>query len=92
MRETNAYAYKSYGQSLLWVASYFAVAVGLSLIIELIIVDFIHGNSHRTQENAVFMMVFFTPLFGCNYFHRRVTGFHFVSSCRPSQGNLEALL
>lgn len=64
MRETNAYAYKSYGQSLLWVASYFAVAVGLSLIIELVIVDFIHGNSHRTQENAVFMMVFFSPLFG----------------------------
>ena len=54
----------SYVQSLLWVATLFAVIFGVTNIVELLFIDFIHGNTHRTQANALQMMLLFTPLFG----------------------------
>ncbi len=33
-------------------------------VVELLFVDFVHGNPHRTQENALFMMKAYTPVFG----------------------------
>jgi heme/copper-type cytochrome/quinol oxidase subunit 4 len=53
----------SYAQSLVWVALFMALACGVMNIVELVFVDFIHGNPNRTQENAKEMMVLFTPLF-----------------------------
>jgi hypothetical protein len=54
----------SYVQSLLWIALFFAVAIGAMNVVQLVILDFIHGNPHRSQSNALFMMTVFTPLFG----------------------------
>ncbi|MBU6456611.1 MAG: hypothetical protein KGQ48_03610 [Bradyrhizobium sp.] len=54
----------SYLQSLLWTALFFAVAIGVSIVVELAIVDFIHGNPHRPQSNAIFMMITFPPVMG----------------------------
>jgi hypothetical protein len=54
----------SYAQSFLWVALYMAVIYGITNIAELVFIDFIHGNPHRTQENAISMMIFYTPIFG----------------------------
>ena len=54
----------SYARSLLWLAFFIAVICGVTNIVELLIVDFIHGNPHRTQANAMLMMVLFTPIFG----------------------------
>jgi hypothetical protein len=54
----------SYLRSLLWITLFMAVTVGVTNIVELIFVDFIHGNPHRTKENVIFMMFVFTPLFG----------------------------
>jgi hypothetical protein len=54
----------SYAQSLLWVALTIAVMLGVSTVVELVIVDFIHGNPHRPQSNALAMMAEFPPLFG----------------------------
>jgi hypothetical protein len=31
---------------------------------ELVFVDFVHGNPHRTQENAIEMMLLFAPIAG----------------------------
>jgi hypothetical protein len=44
--------YRSYARSLLWVALLAAVAIGVAVIVELVFVDFVHGNPHRTQANA----------------------------------------
>jgi len=55
---------KSYGRSLLWLALFTAIAVGVMNLVELTLIDFVHGNPHRPQSNALFMMVVFTPLFG----------------------------
>ncbi len=54
----------SYGRSLLWLALFVAVAVGVLDIVELTLLDFVHGNPHRPQANAVFMMAVYTPIFG----------------------------
>lgn len=54
----------AYTQSLVWVASAMAVAVCTTNITELIFVDFIHGDHHRSQENALDMMALFTPILG----------------------------
>lgn len=56
--------YSSYARSLLWVALAMAVAVGLSMIVEVIFVDFVHGNPHRPQSNAIVMMLYMPPLLG----------------------------
>jgi hypothetical protein len=52
----------SYVQSLLWSALFVAITVGASSIVELMFVDFVHGNPNRSQGNAIFMMVVETPL------------------------------
>ena len=54
----------SYTQSLLWIVLFIAIIFGVANIVELLFVDFIHGNPHRSQENALFMMTHFTPTFG----------------------------
>jgi hypothetical protein len=54
----------SYAHSLLWVTLFMVVTVGVTNIVDLIFVDFIHGNPHRTQGNAIFMMAVYTPIFG----------------------------
>jgi hypothetical protein len=41
-----------------------ALACGVMEISELWFIDFVHGNPHRTQENAKEMMVVNTPIFG----------------------------
>jgi hypothetical protein len=54
----------SYLQSLLWLALFLALMRAETNIVELLLIDFVHGNPHRTQENAIFMMKMNTPLFG----------------------------
>jgi len=54
----------SYAQSLLWLALFMALISAETNIVELLFIDFVHGNPHRTQENALFMMKASTPLFG----------------------------
>jgi hypothetical protein len=54
----------SYGGSLLWVALFIAIAIGVMNVAELTLIDFVHGNPHRPQSNALFMMAVFTPIFG----------------------------
>lgn len=56
--------YAMYARSLAWLTLLAAVGVGVSQIVELVLIDFVHGNPHRTQENAVEMMIIFAPLFG----------------------------
>jgi hypothetical protein len=55
--------YRSYARSLLWVALLAAVAIGVAVIVELVFVDFVHGNPHRTQANAT-VMILFAPIVG----------------------------
>src|ERR1700753_2910611 len=54
----------SYLQSLLWTALFMALMNGETNMVELLFVDFIRGNPHRTQANAIFMMTVYTPTFG----------------------------
>jgi hypothetical protein len=54
----------SYFRSLAWLAILAAVGIGVSNVAGLWLIDFVHGNPHRTRENAVEMMIWFTPLFG----------------------------
>jgi hypothetical protein len=56
--------YISYAKSLLWVALLMAIFAGVALIVELIFVDFIHGNPHRPKANALQMMLYFPPILG----------------------------
>jgi hypothetical protein len=51
-------------QSLLWLALFAAITLGVRNLVELTLIDFVHGNPHRPQSNAVFMMVVFTPILG----------------------------
>ena len=53
----------SYTQSLLWIALLIAIIFGVANIVELLFIDFIHGNPHRSQANALFMMKAQTPIF-----------------------------
>jgi hypothetical protein len=46
----------SYLQSLLWVALFMALMSAETHIVELLFIDFVHGNPHRTRENAISMM------------------------------------
>jgi hypothetical protein len=54
----------SYIQSLLWIALFMAVLSAETNIVELLFVDFVHGNPHRTLENALFMIEAYAPVFG----------------------------
>jgi hypothetical protein len=57
-------AFAVYAQSLLWVGFFVAVTVGVMNIVQLTLIDFIHGNPHRPQANAMFMMAVYTPIYG----------------------------
>ena len=46
----------SYAQSLLWIAAFIALFASSLSIANLIQVDFIHENPHRTRSDALFMM------------------------------------
>jgi hypothetical protein len=46
----------SYAHSLLWVALFTALTVGVMDIATLVFLDIIHGNPHRTREYVIFMM------------------------------------
>jgi hypothetical protein len=52
----------SYSQSLLWIALLMAVVVCVAIIVELVFVDFIHGNPHRTKANALLRMLYTPPI------------------------------
>ena len=54
----------TYAKSLAWLAILAAVIAGIQNIVGLVFIDFIHGNPHRTQGNAIFMMIVYTPLLG----------------------------
>ena len=54
----------SYLQSLLWLALFMALAAAETNIVQLMLLDFVHGNPHRTLENALFMMEAYAPPFG----------------------------
>jgi hypothetical protein len=56
--------YVSYCQSLLWVALVIACSVGIALVVMTVMVDFIHGNPHRTKAHAALLMLVFPPLLG----------------------------
>src|SRR5215470_4542550 len=56
--------YVAHAQSLVWVALLIATLVGVSIAIELVLIDLIHGNPHRTKANAVLMMVLYPPIIG----------------------------
>lgn len=53
----------SYMVSLLWVAFLVALMHAETHIVELLFTDFVRGNPHRTQENAISMMKTNTPVF-----------------------------
>ena len=54
----------SYAQSLCWVAILIALTIVVLFTVELVFVDLVHGNPHRTRENVISMMIVQTPLFG----------------------------
>jgi hypothetical protein len=54
---------KAYAESLLWVVLLIVIVVNVSIFVELVFVDFIHGNPHRTKENVFVMMALFPPIF-----------------------------
>ena len=56
--------YKSYLQSLLWLALSAALAAFVANVTHLIIVDSIHGNPNRPISNAITMILLFTFVFG----------------------------
>jgi hypothetical protein len=51
-------------KGLTWVAVFMAISVGVMNITQLLFIDFIHGNPHRSQNNSIFMMAVYTPIFG----------------------------
>ena len=53
----------SYVKSLLLIALAASIFLGISIIVETFFLDFVHGNPHRTQGNAIFMMFVYPPLF-----------------------------
>jgi hypothetical protein len=56
--------YVAYAQSLVWLTLFIALVFGISILVELVFVDFIQGNPHRTKANAVQMMVLYPPIMG----------------------------
>jgi hypothetical protein len=48
--------YISYARSLIWIGIALGICLSVSLIVNLVIVDFIRGNPNRTQGNALLMM------------------------------------
>lgn len=50
-------------QSFLWITLLIVIIQSLKFNVEILFVDFIHGNPHRPQSNALFMMGTYTPIF-----------------------------
>lgn len=48
-------------ESLFWIAVLVAVALSISIVVSLILIDFVHGNPNRPKGNAGVMMIF-SPL------------------------------
>ncbi|MDR3566325.1 MAG: hypothetical protein P4N59_33490 [Negativicutes bacterium] len=44
-------------ESLFWIAVLVAVALSISLVVSLILIDFVHGNPNRTKGNAGMMIL-----------------------------------
>jgi hypothetical protein len=53
----------SYMQSFLWITLLIVIIQAVRFNVEIVFVDFIHGNPHRPQSNALFMMEIYTPIF-----------------------------
>ncbi|ODP32708.1 hypothetical protein [Pandoraea sp. ISTKB] len=51
-------------KSLLWIAIFSALMAAISIVVSLILIDFIHGNPNRSKSNAGLMMVLFPFLIG----------------------------
>jgi hypothetical protein len=56
--------YVSYAKSFFWAAPLIAISLGFSIVVLVVFVDFIHGNPHRTKENALLIMALFPPIVG----------------------------
>jgi hypothetical protein len=56
--------YAMYARSLAWLTVAATVIGGVSNVMSMVLIDFVHGNPHRTQENALEMIITFTPLLG----------------------------
>lgn len=56
--------YTAYARSLIWVALLIAVVIGVSTVVELIFVDFVHGNPDGTKANTLLMVALFAPMLG----------------------------
>ena len=57
----------SFLRSLIWVAFLTALTVWVSFAVSVVFIDFVHGNPHRTQSNAIASMLVVAPfvaLFG----------------------------
>src|SRR5262245_22860247 len=63
VRMLNNPAFVAYARSLIWVGLLIAISLSVLNIVALVLFDFIHGNPHRTHENALTMMVVFPPFF-----------------------------
>ena len=54
--------YVVYTRSLLWITLFIGIFAGVTVIFELVFVDFVRGNPHRTKTHALFLMAFFPPI------------------------------
>lgn len=59
---TNGAIFTCYARSFFWVLLFSAIAISVALDIELVFFDLVHGNSHRTFANVVFMMISYPPV------------------------------
>ncbi|MBN3722588.1 hypothetical protein [Burkholderia sp. Ac-20379] len=50
-------------RSLLWIILFAALVASTSNIFSLILIDFVHGNPNRSQNNAISMMMVDSPIF-----------------------------
>jgi hypothetical protein len=53
-----------FGESLLWIAVFVALALSIAIWVSLVLIDFVHGNPNRSKGNAVMMMALIPVLIG----------------------------
>ncbi len=53
--------FASYLKSLVWIATFVAIAAFFQMCADVLCVDFLHVNPHRTQSNAGLIPLLFTP-------------------------------
>lgn len=56
--------YAAYARSFAWLALLAATAVGVGIVTNVLFVDFVRGNTGRTRESAIEMMVLLPPILG----------------------------